>query len=148
MHFPLGAFIDPAAHQLDLFLVERSIEKWRRHPLGLVGCANPLVKFATRRLSWRQNLVAASIGEHALFGVEPQISHALFFIGTMAGKTVVGENGADLAIEIDRFCGRFSGRCECGPQHHQRYGADDYMGENDAVHYLLIIERGEVRPRR
>ena len=37
----------------------------------------------------------------AFFKIQAEIGHALFFVGSVAGKATVREDGPDLAVEID-----------------------------------------------
>ena len=104
MGFPLRALVNPFADQFDLPWVQRPAgRRWRHAPLRR---ANPLVQAAVRALAGDDDLICAAIGENAIFGVEPQIPLAAVFLRAMAGKAIVRENGANIAVEVYRLFGR------------------------------------------
>ncbi len=110
MHFPFRTFVDPAANELDLLVCQRPLRVGGRHALGFVGRADALEELAVRGLTRHDHLVAAAIGEDSVFGVEAELGHALFFVGTVAGEAGIGEDRPDFAIEIDGLGSRFSRR--------------------------------------
>ena len=128
MHLPLGAFVNPAANEIHLLFIQRPLRVWRRHALGLVGCADALVEFALRSLARHDHLVSAAIREDSIFGVQAQLGHALFFVGTMAGEAGIGENRPDFAIEIHGLGGGFTRWCGGdGPDERKKQGARSHM---------------------
>ena len=81
--------------------------------------ADALIEPAGVRVARDDDLVAATVGKGSLFGVEAQSGLALGFVRPMAGETLVGKDGSDVAIEIDRgrgFAGMQAGDGE------KRYG--------------------------
>ena len=55
------------------------------------------VHFAGGGVAWDDD---AGFAEGAFFGVEVEGGHAFGGIGAVAGEAVVGEDGADLAVEV------------------------------------------------
>ena len=68
--------------------------------------ANPLIEPAGRTLTGHNDLISTPIREHAFFGVETQVSLAAVFLRAVAGKAVVRENGANVAVEVHGLFGR------------------------------------------
>src|SRR5262249_43605330 len=102
MRFPVGALIDPAANEVDLRFSEDETGAGRRHAIRFVGRADALVEPAPGAVRWRDDAIAA------LLGVEAETSLALLLVGAVAGEALVGQDGADLTVEIDLRRG------ECG----------------------------------
>ena len=50
--------------------------------------------------------------------IETQIGHAVLLIRSVAFEAIVGENGADFAVEIN-LTGRWLRRAKCGVQDQQ-----------------------------
>jgi hypothetical protein len=68
-------------------------------------------------------------GEEAFFGVEAEVGLALVLVGAVAEETVVGEDRADVAVEVDGGGdGGFSG----GGGKIHRGGAEDAEKEKEA----------------
>ena len=81
--------------------------------------ADALIEPAGGRVTGDDDHVAAAVGEGSLSGVEAQSRLTLSFVRPMAGETLVGKDGTDVAIEIDRgwgFAGLQAGNGEkrCG----------------------------------
>jgi hypothetical protein len=67
--------------------------------------ADPLKETAFCAVAGNDELVAVSVGECAFFGVEAEVDLTLAVVGAMAGEAVVGEDGADVAVEVDILFG-------------------------------------------
>src|SRR5207253_472716 len=62
------------------------------------------------RLARHDHLVAAVVGESALFRVQAQLGLPLVLVGTVAGETVIGEDRPYVAIEFDGATVRIGGK--------------------------------------
>ena len=99
---PLRALLDPFADGGDLRVGERGAGLRRRHAAGAVGGADARQQAALRRVAGGDDVVAAAVGEQALFGIEAQVGDAALVVGPVAGEAVVGQNRTHVAIEIDQ----------------------------------------------
>jgi hypothetical protein len=59
-----------------------------------------LVEAAFGAVPGDDELVAAAIGECTFLGVEAKVDLTLAVVGAVAGEAVVGEDGADVAVEV------------------------------------------------
>ena len=100
MHFPPGAMVDPLADEIDLLVRQSALGVGGRHALLLLLCADALIETAGRGISGNDDGMAGAVGEHAFLDVQAQARHPLFFVGAVAGEAIVGEDRADIAVEI------------------------------------------------
>ena len=61
---------------------------------------DPLIEAAGSAVARNNDLIPAAIRKHAFFCVEAQIPLAAVFLRAVAGKAVVRENGANVAVEV------------------------------------------------
>ena len=95
--------LHPLFEQRNLGSRERLAFAGRRHDLGRLGRADPGDKLALFRLAGHDGDIAAfEFAERSLPDIEAQAGLALLLIWTMAGETVFGEQGQNLAVEVDR----------------------------------------------
>ena len=117
-----GALVDPALDELHLRRRETVV---RRHELEIILGADSQVELARGRVSGGDGAVAATILEGALPGIEPQVGIALVRVGAVAGEALVGEEGEDVAVEVDGLVflrRRGSGRAQAAqPCHGHRH---------------------------
>lgn len=71
---------------------------------------------------------AAGLGglEGVGLDVEPELGLALALVRAVAGEAVLGEDGADVAVEIDRT-GRRGGGGRPGPEQHSKHERGKYF---------------------
>jgi hypothetical protein len=93
--FPLGAFVDPLLDGGDLRGCERAACGRRGHAALGIGVRDAEIDAAGFGFAGRE------CGERSLFGIQADAGHALAFVGAVASEAVVGEDGADLAVEVD-----------------------------------------------
>jgi len=98
-----GPLLDPTADQFHLLRRQRAVRRRRGHPGQPVLGADSLVEAALSRPSGDNDPVTASVGKDSIGPVKPQIGLALLFVRPVAGEAVVGQDWADLAVEIDAF---------------------------------------------
>src|SRR5262249_60215148 len=60
-----------------------------------------LGQFALAGLAPLENVVAAAVGERSLLEVEAQVGLALAGVGAVTGEAVIGEDGPDVAVELE-----------------------------------------------
>ena len=102
----LGALGDPAAQRRDLGGGERDVGIGRWHPFVRKPRLDPLDDFAQLRLSRDdRDRAAAALGERLGAHVEPQLGLARGGIGPVALETFFGQNGANVAVVVERFGG-------------------------------------------
>ena len=98
-----GALGDPRFEDGLFLFPERAAEFRGRHQVvGIVG-VDPLDQLAGTRVA-RDDRLPAAFEYHGgtLEGIEAQTGlTALVGVGAVAGETAVGEDGADVAVEID-----------------------------------------------
>src|SRR5207244_3610144 len=71
-----------------------------RHEFIRVGRKNVLNEFALVRPAWNDGFLLESDLAH----IQPELGFPLVFVRPMAGITVLGENRADVTIELDLVC--------------------------------------------
>ena len=76
---------------------ERSPRGRRRHANGIVTRENPPDQFAFFRIPRNDD---TCLGKCTFFGVEAEVGHADFFVGTMAHEAVLGEDRPNLPVEV------------------------------------------------
>ena len=82
MSFPLGTLLDPLLEQVDLVRCERSAQRLRRHPVGLILGRDPPDQLAVVEVSGHDRVpVRLEPGEGPFLGVQPQPSLALAVSG-------------------------------------------------------------------
>src|SRR5262249_22030318 len=102
MQRPFGALVDPLCQELNLFRFQFfSTLRWRHDLLGPVRC-DPLYHFALFEIPGNDGMSSASkLAERTFFGIQTKLGLSLLGVRTMAGEAIVGQNGEDLAAEIN-----------------------------------------------
>src|SRR6185436_4416844 len=104
MLFPFGALLDPAADEFHLGFLEGDIRIGWRHLLVGIGAGDPAVDFAFGRGGWFDYKTALlRFAERAFFSIETKFGFAGFFVRTVALPATIGEQGANLQVEIHLF---------------------------------------------
>jgi hypothetical protein len=73
----------------------------RRHGFSKLGAANPVNQLALVRMASDYRSMSVSIGKEIFLHVEAKVCLALLLVGTVALKTIIGEDGPDFATEQD-----------------------------------------------
>ena len=98
----LGSLLDPFRQQGNLFFAQRFAFALGRHAfLVSIGQGNPEENFAVFGVARNDSRISVQIAGRAFEGVKTQPGFPVFLIGTMTGHALVGDQGLDLAIEID-----------------------------------------------
>ena len=86
----------------------------RRHADIIVAAVNSLQQFTVLRFSGNNcDLTGFQPAGGGSGIIQPQSGFALTIVGTVTGKTAVGENGPDIPVEVDRtVCRGLRGLCE------------------------------------
>ena len=98
---PFGPLLDPAAERLDLGLRERPARPLGGHPLGVIVRDDPLDQGALARLAGDDHRPVLPLRERPLLLVEPEARLALALVGAVALEAGLGEDRADVAVEVD-----------------------------------------------
>ena len=107
---PIRSFRDPTAQRINLRGRQRFAAFRRRHHVVFVLRGKARDQFALFRVAGHDGQVARFKRlERVVFPVESEFGFALLLIRTMAGKTLVGQNGPDVAVEIDGSFARATG---------------------------------------
>ncbi len=101
-----GALRDPLLQELLLLRRQFLVRLRGRHDLVGIGVVDAGDHFALVRLAGDDGIGQFAALGGALEGVEPQAGLALLFVRSVTGETVVGEDGADVAVEVDLGRGR------------------------------------------
>ena len=101
MSTPGAALFNPGADQLHLIFFQLELELWRRHSLPGLLCGDPLVELALARFASDDRSGSIVFGVESVPQVEPQAGLAFFLIRSVAGIAVVGENRANVTVEVD-----------------------------------------------
>jgi hypothetical protein len=105
---PGGARLDPAADQGDLGFREVLARLGGRHVIVLVRGGQTLEEIALVRFAGDNKGFAFGRLEGAVLGVDAVLGFALLVVGAVASEALLGEDGADVAGEIDRLFGGLS----------------------------------------
>ena len=106
MRLPWGALLDPCLDLGDLLRLELFVRLRRRHDFIFVGRNQALEEAALVRLAFDHGGRFAVLGrEESGFRVQPQPCLARSRIGAVAVKAGIGEDGADVLIELNRLGG-------------------------------------------
>ena len=118
MALPLRTLFDPTSNQADLAVRKLfAAHVGRRHPKTGIARSHTFVDLTLRRIARDDRLAAlAQLDFRALFDVEPQFGLSIRGIGSVAGVTLVGKDGADIAVEFNRW---FFGARESSAEHNQ-----------------------------
>ena len=98
MRFPFRPGIDPIFYRFDLFRREFPVGVGWRHAKSRIGITDPPVHLAVRRITRHNH---ALLRKSAFFRIEMKAGHAVPFIRAMAGETVIGQDRANLPVEVD-----------------------------------------------
>jgi hypothetical protein len=98
---PLRPFRDPALEYLNLRGLERLVRLLRRHALISVVGRDATDQFALVRLAWDDGRHAVPIGFRIFLDVEAQLGLTVLLVRAVTGEALVGQDRADVAIEID-----------------------------------------------
>jgi len=102
-----GAFLDPAFDERDLFLGKHLVELRRWHMVVGVGRQQALHHRAPLGLAGHDGGVAGLAAPSRGFeGIQAQFALVLALVGAVAGEAGVGEDRADVAVELDALSGR------------------------------------------
>ncbi len=109
MFLPLGPLLNPALQRLDLSVCQLPPGIDRRHTESFILCADAAVELAARRVAgYNRATAVAEIRPCALFEIESQLRLAIRFVRAVTGKAGVGQDGADVSIELHLSRGRWS----------------------------------------
>ncbi len=98
-----SAGVDPALKPLDLRGREPAeFGRGRRHDFVVVRALEPQQQFAFRAAAGDDDRNSVPHPRGSLAGVETQLRLAAGLVGTVAREALVGEDGADVAVEVDR----------------------------------------------
>src|SRR5262249_47781556 len=96
---PLRALLDPAADQVDLGGAVRPPGIRGRHPHRRILGRNAADHLAAPRIARHDGEPSAQVALGDRFDVESQRGFAITLVRTVAGVTLVGKDGADVAVE-------------------------------------------------
>ncbi len=102
MTLPGCSLFDPGLDKRCLLRSKGFPCRFRRHLLFGIGRNDSPVEFAGMGVLGYDYSDILLISKKALLGVEPEVGFALVLVGTVARIAVLGQNGPDVAIEIDR----------------------------------------------
>ena len=110
---PFGALVDPATDGLDLFRSGPPLGRGWRHARHGFGMAHALVQAALGGVSRDDETVTAAICKGALACIEAQVGLAGVSVGSVASEAAVGEDRANVLLEVDPrwWVDRGSRRC-------------------------------------
>src|SRR6185369_7808027 len=72
-----------------------------RHSLAFFNCGDTAVKLAFVEFAHNNNRGDFAVIKDPLFGVEAELALSLILVWTMAGETIVRQDGADISVEFD-----------------------------------------------
>ena len=98
---PLGTLLNPAPDQLLLAVGESTAGVGRRHDVIRVVGGDAAVNLALAWLAVDERAHAVFVTKCIGLGIEPQLGLALVGVRPVALVTVVGEDRADVAVELD-----------------------------------------------
>ncbi len=111
MLFPFCSLFNPLLDSVDL---RRSEWLWgflRGHAFLGVVVTYPEKQFTRFRFP-RNHQDMFPFTEQTVLEVQSQLGFALFFIGPVASEAMVGQNGADVSVEVDCTQGYAHKECE------------------------------------
>ena len=113
MFFVAGSCFDPALEHIPLFGGERRLVRLGRgHDLVGIGTQNTLPRFGFGQIARNNGARAVVFGRGAFERVQTQACLAVFGVEPVTGVALVGENGADIPVELDLRDGRGAGGTE------------------------------------
>ncbi len=101
MLVPDRLFLDPALDQRNLLARQAMTGAGGRHAFVGRSRCNAADQVARGRIAVDNHRGPVAAGENALPPIEPQVGFAFRVIRTVTGKTGLGKDRPDLAIEID-----------------------------------------------
>src|SRR5258708_5488733 len=108
MLLPLRALLDPLPDQLDFAIAELSltgIGRW--HPHSLIAGCDTADDFARSRIASYDDVTPfGQIDVRAGLSIEAQGCFAIAWVRAMASKALIGQDGPDIAVEVNRDIGR------------------------------------------
>ena len=79
---------------------------WARHHVILVGAIESLPDSALGQIPRFDRDVSVVVGFERAFGdIEPELGFAFFGVEAVAGEAILGENGTDIAVELEAVLG-------------------------------------------
>jgi hypothetical protein len=97
----LRPLLDPPPEELHLPRGELQAGLFRRHHVFVVVGGQSAVRFALVGLARDDGEDALAVGRRALVRVEPELCLTGGRVGAVALEAGVGEDGADVAVEVD-----------------------------------------------
>jgi hypothetical protein len=117
----LGALLDPAADEGALGVVEGLVGIRRRHDVVGICGGDATPEFAGIGVTGFESDATVLVGgEGAFGGIETETGLAMLGVKAVAGEALVGEEGADVAVELD-----WGGMDEGGSQDDPGEGRDE-----------------------
>ena len=101
--FPRSALFNPFFEQGPLIIVQGHFGLRGRHDIVLIVRKNPLDQQTLGRISSLHHPTLARVSEETLARVQPQIGFSFGFVRSVAGKTMLGEQWENIAIEYHFF---------------------------------------------
>ena len=125
---PGSPLANPAGQQVDLPARQFLARIDRRHPESFLLGGDSPDELALFRVSGDDGPMArVQPPQGGILEVEAQSGHALVLIGPVAGVAVVGEDGTNVAVEVERRAFLGSGRLQ-GVGDKCRHEANEYPG--------------------
>ena len=101
MRLPRGVLADPGSDQGDLFRAELLVALGRRHDFLRIPGDESLIELALLRVPPdHHGRCIFPFRKESRLGIEAHVGLARAGIGAVAGKAVLGQNRADVAIEL------------------------------------------------
>ncbi len=132
MGLPRGALGDPRFEEVDLLGGEMASGGGGRHLIVGVGGDDAFEDGAFVRVFGVDGIATFDGRFCAGFGVESQVGFPLLCVGAVAMEAVIGEDGADVAIEVDLglgLIGGAEGEVEPGENEEDAEGFEDGLAE-------------------
>ena len=99
---PRRSLLDPSLDKADLSRRQLFAAFHRRHVLRRVLCHESRKQLALGRFPrHHRERAALQFAEQSVLDVEPKFCFALLIVRAMTGETVLRQDGADFAIEVD-----------------------------------------------
>ncbi len=105
MGLPFCSLLDPVPQQDHLIGGEAHSVLFGRHPLGLIGRGDAAIQLALLRLAGDEGSTTAQVSESPGLGVQAQVRLAASLVGPVTGEASVGQDGPDVAVELNRTLG-------------------------------------------
>ncbi len=104
------AFLDPATEERALGVVEGLVGIRRRHDVVGIGGGDAAPEFTGIGVTGFEGDTTILAGSEGAFGgIESQTGLAMFGVEAVAGEAMVGEDGSDVAVELERGGGEAGG---------------------------------------